>query len=83
MSHGRPKNNANKVPRWFFITWVPKLLSPPVKLRFLAQKRPNLAQHKLSWAHIGPAGSFGAPLVGGFGARAVSRKTPIYFMIVM
>ena len=38
----------------------------------------------LSWAHIGLAGSFGALLVGwlvgGFGTRAVSRKTPIYFM---
>ena len=27
------------------------------------------------WARIGPAGSFGALLVGGCGARAVSRKT--------
>ena len=33
------------------------------------------------WARIGPAGSFGALLVGGCGARAVSRKTPIYFII--
>ena len=36
----------------------------------------------LSWAHIGHAGSFGAPLVGGCGAQAVSCKTPIYFIIV-
>ena len=34
----------------------------------------------LSWAHTGLAGPFGAPLVGGCGARAVSCKTPIYFM---
>ena len=34
----------------------------------------------LSWAHIGLAGSFGALLIGGCGARAVSRKTPIYFI---
>ena len=34
-----------------------------------------------SWAYIGPAGSFGALLVGGCGARAVSRKTrPFCFM---
>ena len=35
-----------------------------------------------SWAYIGLAGSFGALLVGACGARAVSRKTPIYFMII-
>ena len=32
----------------------------------------------LSREHIGLAGSFGALLVGGFGARAVSCKIPIY-----
>ena len=39
----------------------------------------------LSWAHIGLAGSFGALFVGWFvggcGARAVSRRTPIYFIL--
>ena len=37
----------------------------------------------LSLAHVVLVGSFGALLfwlVGGYGARAVSRKTPIYFM---
>ena len=53
----------------------------PQKLGFLAQKRPNLAQNMLSWAHIDRVGSFGALLVGGCGARAVSRKTPIYFIV--
>ena len=54
-------------------------------LAILAQKRPNLAK-------IGIFGHFGARpcwfiwcpvggLVGGCGARAVSRKTPIYFII--
>ena len=33
-----------------------------------------------SRAHIGLASSFGAVLVNGCGARAVSRKIPIYFM---
>ena len=42
----------------------------PQKLGFLAQKRPNLAQNMLSWAHIDRVGSFGALLVGGCGARA-------------
>ena len=37
----------------------------------------------LSWAHIGLAGSLGALLVGGCGARAVSRKTPIYFIALI
>ena len=34
----------------------------------------------LSLAHIGLAGSFGALLVFGCSARAVSRNTPIYFI---
>ena len=56
------------------VIWVPKLLLRPIKIRILAQKRPNLA-------HIGLAGSFGALLVGGCGARAASRKTRIYFIL--
>ena len=56
-----------------FVIWVPKLLLRPIKIRILAKKRPNLA-------HIGLAGSFGALLVGGCGARAVSCKTPIYLI---
>ena len=46
----------------------------------MAQKQPNLAQNMLSWTYIGLAGSFGALLVCGCGALAVSRKTPIYFL---
>ena len=34
----------------------------------------------LSWARIGLTSSFGAPLVGGCDARAVSRDTPIFFI---
>ena len=37
----------------------------------------------LSWAHIGLAGLFGALLVGGFGTRPVSCKTPINLMFMM
>ena len=51
--------------------WVTKLLISPVKKGFFAQKRPNLAQNLQC-----PVGGW----VGGCGARAVSRKTPIYFM---
>ena len=56
------------------VIWVPKLLLRLIKIRILAQKRPNLA-------HIGLADSFGALLVGGYGARSVSRKRPIYFIL--
>ena len=63
--------------------WVPKLLLSPEKLGFFAKKRPNLARNwhfgtfwarpcRLIWCPVGW-------LVSGCGARAVSRKTPIYF----
>ena len=37
-SHGWPKNDANKVPRWFSVTWVPKRLLPPVNIRIVSPK---------------------------------------------
>ena len=55
------------------------------KKGFFAPKRPNLAQNWhfwLIWAR--PCRFFRCPVggsVGGCGARAVSRKTPIYFMV--
>ena len=60
--------------------WVTKLLISPVKKDFLPKNDPI-------WPEIGfflsIAGSFGALLVGWLVGvmRAVSRKTPIYFMI--
>ena len=65
--------------------WVTKLLISPVKKGIFAQKRPNLAQNwhfwsiwamqcRLIWCPVGES-------VGGCGARSVSRKTPIYFII--
>ena len=67
--------------------WVTKLLISPVKKGFFAQKRPNLAQNWHFWSIWArscrliqcPVGGS----VGGCGARAVSRKTPIYFMILV
>ena len=59
--------------------WVPKLLISPVIIRIFCPKTtkfgPNLA-------FLSIAGSFGALLVGWLVvvARAVSRKTPIYFI---
>ena len=76
-SHARPKSNANKVPMW-----VPKLLLSPLKI--FAPKPPNFARNwhfwsfwaRLCWLIWCPVGG----LVGGYGAQAVSRKTPIYFI---
>ena len=57
--------------------WVTKLLISQVKKKdFFAIKRPNLAQNWHFWSIMCPVGE----PVGGCGARAVSRKTPIYFM---
>ena len=62
--------------------WVTKLFISSVKKGFLAQKRRNLARN---WNFCSfsarPCGSFGALLFGGCGARAVSRKTPIYLIL--
>ena len=50
----------------------------------LARQGPHLTsdvQQQMGWGtRLGLAGSFGALLVGGCGAWAVSRKTPIYFI---
>ena len=64
--------------------WVTKLLISPVKKGFFAQKRPNLAQNLHLWSiWAKPCRLIQCPVggsIGGCGARAVSRKTPIYFM---
>ena len=64
--------------------WVTKLLISPVKKGFFAQKRPNLAQNWHFWSiWARPCRLLRCPVsgsVGGCGARAVSRKTPIYFI---
>ena len=52
-SNAWPKNNADKLPKWFSVMLVPKLLLTPIKIRFLAQKRPNLVQNMHFWS-FGP-----------------------------
>ena len=37
-SHARPKTNANKVPKWFSVVWVPKLLLTAIKIRIFGPK---------------------------------------------
>ena len=65
--------------------WVTKLLISPVKKGFFAQKRPNLAQNWHFWSNWArPCRLLQCPVGGsvvGCGARAVSRKTPIYFIL--
>ena len=49
-SNAWPKNNADKLSRWFSVMLVPKLLLTPTKIGFLAQKRPKLVQNMHFWS---------------------------------
>ena len=64
--------------------WVTKLFISPVKKGFFAQKRRNLAQNWHFWSiWARPCRLIQCPvggLVGRYGAQAVSRKTPVYFI---
>ena len=70
----------------FSVMWVTKLLISPVKKGFFAQKQPNLAQNWHFWSiWARPCRLIRCPVggsVGGCGARAVSRKTLIYFIYI-
>ena len=63
--------------------WVTKLLISPVKKRIFCPKTtkfgPNFGIFVHCWLIWFPVGG----LVGGCGAWAVSRKTPIYFIIII
>ena len=69
----------------FSVMWVTKHLISPVKIRIFAQKRPNFARNWHFYSlSVRPCRLISCPvsgLVGGCGARAVSRKTPIYFIL--
>ena len=67
--------------------WVTKLLISPAKIRIFCPKRTKLGRDwhfcsfwdrpcRLIWCPVDG-------LVGGCGARAVSRKTPIYFIFYL
>merc|ERR1719230_2505737 len=78
----------NKVPRWVFSYVGNKAYDFSSKKKgFCAQKRPNLAQNWHFWSiWARPCRLIQCPVggsVGGCGARAVSRKTPIYFMYTL
>ena len=78
-SHARPKNNMNKVPRWVFCYASNKTFDLSSIKRIFCQKMTKF-DPKLAFLFI--AGSFGALLLGWLVvvARAVSRKTLIYFI---
>ena len=59
-SHAQPKKQSDKVPRWFSVKWVPKLLLPPKKLGFLVQKWLNLAQNFNFYPTISLSDPFGS-----------------------
>ena len=60
----------------FSVKWVTKLLISPVKKRIFCTKTTKFGIFVHCWLIWCPVGG----LVGGCGARAVSRKTPIYFI---
>ena len=60
--------------------WVTKLLISPVKKRIFCPKTTKFGRKLAFLVNLGQA--MQAHLVGGCGARAVSRKTPIYFITV-
>ena len=59
--------------------WVTKLLISPVKIRIFCPKKSKFGPKMAFLFFLGQA--LLAHLVGGCGARAVSRKTPIYFIL--
>ena len=58
--------------------WVTKLMISQVKKRIFCPKTTKFGPKMAFLFFLGQA--LPAPLVGGCGARAVSRKTPIYFI---
>ena len=68
----------------FSVMWVTKRLISPAKIRTFCPKTIKFGPKLAFCVHFGPslAGSFGALLVGWLTVvvRAVSRKTPIYFI---
>merc|ERR1712107_832431 len=65
--------------RGFSVMWVTKLLISPVKIRIFCPKKSKFGPKMAFLFFLGQA--LPAHLVGGCGARAVSRKTPILYFI--
>ena len=66
--------------------WVTKLLISTVKKRIFSPKTSKFGPKLAFLVNLGQAMLIQCPVggsVGGCGARAVSRKTPIYFILVL
>ena len=65
--------------------WVTKLLIFPVEIRIFCPKTTKFGPKLTFLVNLGQAmQAYSMPCcgsVGGYGARAVSRKTPIYFIV--
>ena len=77
------KTNLNKVLRWGFRYVGNKTFDFSSKNYVFLPKNDQIWPQIGIFVHIGPGltGSLGALLVGSCGARAVSRKTTIYFIV--
>ena len=60
--------------------WVTKLLISAVKIRIFCPKKSKFGPKMAFLFILGQ--TLPAHLVGGCGAQAVSRKTPIYFILI-
>ena len=81
LPNARPKNNVNKVPWWVFRYVGNKTFDFSSKENDFLPKNDQIWLFWSIWAR--PCRLIQCPVggsVGGCGARAVSRKTPIYFI---
>ena len=72
---------------WFSVMWVTKLMIFPVEIRIFCPKTTKFGPKLAFLVNLGQAmQAYSMPCcgsVGGCGARAVSRKTPIYFIRII
>ena len=87
LSNARPKTNVTKVPGWVFRYVGYKTFDFSSKKRIFCFKTTKFGQKLAFLVILGQAmQAYSMPCcgsVGGCGARAVSRKTPIYFIVVI
>ena len=62
-SNSWPKNNANKLPKWFFVMLVPKLLLNPIKIRLFGPKMAKFGQKSSFLVILGQILAFLAHIV--------------------
>merc|ERR1712165_451231 len=84
LSNDRPKTMCTRCLGEFSVMWVTKLMISQVKKRIFCPKTTKFGPKLAFLVNLGQAmQAYSMPCcgsVGGCGARAVSRKTPIYFI---